>query len=66
MKRYAIITKVEIYSGEEIIGTVEISDNIGYKAKLDDNFISPNDICFVGKILNSLESNGDLEIEEEI
>ncbi len=66
MKRYAVITKVEIYAGEEIIGTVKMSDGIGYKAKLNDTFISSDDICFVGKVLDHLEANGDLEIEEEI
>ncbi len=66
MKRYAVVTKVKIYAGEEIIGTVKISEGIGYKAKLDDSFISSDDICFVGKVLDHLEEHGDLEIEEEI
>jgi len=66
MKRYAIITKVKIYAGDEIIGTVKMSEGIGYKAKLDDTFISSDDICFVGKVLDHLEEQGDLEIEEEI
>ena len=33
LKRYAIITKVEIYAGEEIIGTVKMSKGIGYKGR---------------------------------
>ncbi len=66
LKRYAVITKVEIYAGEEIIGTVKMSNGIGYKAKLDDSFISSDDICFVGKVLDHLEANDVLEIEEEI
>ncbi len=66
MKRYAIITKVEIYAGEEIIGTVKISDGIGYKAKLDDTFISSDDICFIGQVLDHLETHDDLGITEKI
>ncbi len=66
LKRYAIITKVEIFAGDEIIGTVKMSKGIGYKAKLNDTFISSDDICFVGKVMDHLEANGDLEIEEEI
>ena len=67
LKRYAIITKVEIYAGEEIIGTVKMSKGIGYKAKLNDSFMSSEDICFVGKVLDRIEANGgDLGIEEEI
>ncbi len=66
MKRYAVIIKVEIYAGEETIGTVKMSKGIGYKAKLNNAFISPDDICFVGQILESLEAHGDLDTEEEI
>ena len=66
MKRYAVITKVEIYADKEIIGTVEMSDGIGYKAKLDDTFMSGDDIAFIGNVLDRLESSDDLGIEEEI
>ncbi len=65
MKRYAVITKVEVYSGEELIGTVKMSDGIGYKANLSDDFISGNDIAFVGKVMDYIEEHGDLDIEEE-
>lgn len=66
MKRYAIITKVEIYAGDEDVGVVEMDDNIGYKATLSDIFMSGKDIAFVGKVLEFIEDNGDLDIEEEI
>jgi len=66
MKRYAVIEKVKIYAGEDIIGEVELDDGIGYKAKLADNFMSSNDICFVGKVLDFMEENGDLNLEEII
>ncbi len=66
LKRYAVITEVEIYAGEESIGTVELDDGISYKAKLDDTFMSGDDIAFVGKVLDFIEDNGDLDIEEEI
>ncbi len=65
MKRYAVITKVEIYAGEDRIGTID-GDEIGYKAVLNDTFMSSNDIAFVGKVLDFVEENGDLDIEEEI
>jgi hypothetical protein len=66
MKRYAVITKVEIFAGEDKIGEVFDSDCIGYKAKLNDTFISSSDIAFVGKVLDYVVENGDLNIEEEI
>ena len=66
MKRYAVITKVEVYAGEELVGTVKMSDGIGYKAKLSDDFISSNDIAFVGKVMDHMEENGEVDIEEEI
>ncbi len=66
MKRYATIEKVQICSGDEIIGEIEMIDGIGYKAKLDDSFMSSADICFVGKVLDFIDANGDLDIEEEI
>ena len=65
MKRYAVITKVEVYSGEDKIGEVE-HDGLGFKAKLSDDFLCENDICFVGKVLSFVEDHGDLEIEEEM
>ena len=48
------------------IGTVELDNGIGYKAKLNDTFMSGDDIAFVGKVLDYVEDNGDLNIEEEI
>jgi len=39
---------------------------IGYKAKLDDSFMSKDDICFLGKVLEHMDEDGDLTIEEEI
>ena len=66
MKRYAIITKVEVYAHDELLGTIEDSDGIGYKAKLTDTFMSPADIAFVGKVLGFVDENGDLDIEEEM
>ncbi len=66
LKRYAVITEVEIYAGEESIGTVELDNGIGYKAKLNDTFMSGDDIAFVGKVLDYVEDNRDLNIEEEI
>ena len=66
MKRYAVITKVEVYAGEELVGTVKMSDGIGYKAKLSDDFISSDDIAFVGKVMDHMEENGEVDIEEEI
>ena len=65
MKRYAVITKVEIYSGEDLVGTIEV-DEIGPMAKLNNTFMSGSDIAFVGKVLEFVEDNGDLDIEEEI
>lgn len=66
MKRYAVITKVEVYSGVDIIGTVEYADGLGFKAKLADAFMGEEDICFVGKVLTHLVKDGDLDIEEGI
>jgi len=66
MKRYAVITKVEVYAGEDLVGTVKMSDGIGYKAKLSDDFISSDDIAFVGKVMDHMEENGEVDIEEEI
>jgi len=66
MKRYAFITKVEVYSGEDMIGTIEYSDGLGCKAQLNDTFMSSADIAFVGKVLEFVEENEDLNIEEEI
>ena len=66
MMRYAIITKVEVYSGEDKIGEVNHEDASGFKAKLEDQFMSGDDIAFVGKVLEYLGEDGDLAIEEEI
>ena len=66
MKRYAVITKVEVYSGDDHVGTIYEEDSIGYKAKLADTFMCPNDIAFVGKVLEFVDENGDLDIEEEM
>ena len=66
MKRYAFITKVEVYAGEEMIGTIDYADGLGCKAQLNDTFMSGDDIAFVGKVLEFVEENGDLDIEEEI
>ena len=66
MKRYAVITSVEVWAGEERIGSVEMEEGIGYKAKLDDSFMSKDDICFLGKVLEHMDEDGDLTIEEEI
>ena len=66
MKRYATITQVRIFAGADEIGTIIEEDCLGYKAKLNDTFMSGDDIAFVGKVLEFVEENGDLEIEEEI
>ncbi len=66
MKRYSIITQVKIYAGDDEIGSITEEDGIGYKAKLNDTFMSGDDIAFVGKVLEFMEDNGDLDIEEEI
>ncbi len=66
MKRYAFMTKVEVYAGEDMIGIIEHDNGIGFKAKLADTFMSGDDIAFVGKVLEFVEENGDLDIEEEI
>ncbi len=66
MKRYSIITQVKIYAGDDEIGSIIEDDGIGYKAKLNDTFMSGDDIGFVGKVLEFMEDNGDLDIEEEI
>ncbi len=66
MKRSAVITQVRIYSGDDEIGTIIEEDCIGYKAKLNDTFMSGDDITFVGRVLEFVEDNGDLDIEEEI
>jgi hypothetical protein len=66
MKRYAVITKVEVFSDDEQIGTIDHEDGLGFKAKLTDTFMSPGDIAFVGKVLGYLDEDGDLNIEEEI
>ena len=66
MMRYAIVTKVEVYAGEDFIGEVTMENGIGYKAKLTDTFMSKKDICFVGKVLDYMEENGDIDIEETI
>ena len=66
MKRYAVITKVEVYAGEEHIGDIEYEDGLGFKAKLTNIFMSPEDIAFVGKVLGYVDENGDIDIEEEI
>ena len=66
MKRYAFMTKVEVCAGEDIIGTIEYDNGIGFKAKLNDTFMAGDDIAFVGKVLEFVEENGDLDIEEEI
>ncbi len=66
MKRYAVITKVEVFSGEEFIGIVKYADGLGFKAQLADSFMSSEDVAFVGKVLGHLDENGDLDIEEEI
>jgi len=62
MGRFAIITEVEIYSGEDRIGTVEMEYGIGYKAKLEDSFMSKEDICFVGKVQEFLDEHEDGKI----
>ena len=66
MKRYAVITLVEVYSGEEPVGVVEYADGLGFKVKLIDTFMSPEDVAFIGKVLGYLDEHGDLNIEEEI
>ena len=66
MKRYVEITKVKVYAGDDLIGTVRMSDGIGYKAKLSDTFMSSDDIAFVGKVLEYLEADETVKIEEEI
>ena len=66
MKRYAVITSVEVWAGEERIGAIDMEDGIGYKAKLDDSFMSKDDICFLGKVQEFMDANGDLDIEEEV
>ena len=66
MQRYAVITEVRIFSGDDFIGTITEEDCIGYKAKLNDSFMSSKDISFVGKVLDFVEENGDLKIEEKI
>ncbi len=66
MKRYAVITQVRIFAGEDEIGEIIEEDCLGYKAKLNDTFMSGDDIAFVGKVLEFVEENGDLDIEEEI
>ena len=66
LKRYAVITQVRIFAGEDEIGTIIEEDCLGYKAKLNDTFMSGDDIAFVGKVLEFVEENGDLDLEEEI
>ena len=66
MMRYAIVTKVEVYAGDDLIGEIAVDNGIGYKAKLNDTFMSKKDICFVGKVLDYMEENGDIDIEETI
>ena len=65
MKRYAIIKSVEVFDGEEKIGEVNYEDGLGYKAKLEDTFMSSSDIVFVSKVLDKLEENEELEVEDE-
>ena len=62
--RYTIIKSVEIYSGYDKIGTIEYEDGLDYKIKLEDAFMSPTDICYVGEVLGWLGENGDIDIEE--
>ena len=67
MQRYAVITQVEIYSGEDLIGEVILEDGMGYKPKLNDTFMSKEDVCFVGKVMEFIEEHeDDLLIEEKI
>ena len=66
MKRYAVITQIRVFAGEDEIGTIIEEDCIGYKAKLSDTFMSGDDITFVGKVLEFAEENADLDIEEKI
>jgi len=66
MKRYAVITQVEVYSGEDLIGPVTMDEGIGYKARLNDSFMSKEDMHFVGKVQEYLDADGELLIEEEI
>ena len=66
MKRYAVITQVEVYSGEDLIGIVIMDEGIGYKGKLTDSFMSKEDMYFVGKVQEYLDADGELLIEEEI
>ncbi|RLE46601.1 hypothetical protein DRJ25_03985 [Candidatus Woesearchaeota archaeon] len=64
--RYAIIEKVSVYAGEDKIGEIFIEDGIGFKAKLEDAFMSRHDIEFVGKVLEFMDENGDVAEVEEI
>ena len=65
-KRYAIIEKVSVYAGEDKIGEVFMEDGIGFKAKLEDAFLSRHDIEFVGAVLEFMDENGDVAIDEEV
>ena len=67
MLRYAVVKEVKIYSHEDTIGTISYDEGLGYKAKLEDSFMSKEDICFVGKVMDFLaEHEDDLLIEEKI
>jgi len=65
-KRYAIITNVEVWEGENLIGKVRLDNGIGYKAELNDIFMSKGDVAFVGKVMEFMEENCDLELEEDV
>ena len=64
MARYAIVTKIEVYNTDELIGTVEHEDGIGYKAKLEDAFMEGKDIAFLGKVLDFADTIEDDFFEE--
>ena len=68
MKRYAIIKSVEVFDSDDTkIGEVNFEDCLGYKAKLEDTFMTKDDVCYVGKVMEFLEEHGeDLIIEEEV
>jgi hypothetical protein len=67
MKRYAVITKADVYSGETKVGEIVVDKNeIGYQARIEEDFHTSADIAFLGKVLDFIEDNGDLDIEEDI
>jgi len=66
MKRYAIIEKVSIFAGDDKIGEIFIENDLGFKAKLEDTFMSRHDIEFVGKVFEFMCENADVDEVEEI